>query len=119
MSEGVGRIRKGLFPQLDSDLGMESDVSEKMLLSSRNPRFKDDAARLERNRFIVQVVGDKIEQLWREGARGGGLHPRSIGALSLGNGGLRRCCKSPSSSLKPSNPKRIHPAPTKYGALNP
>ena len=50
----VGRIWKGLFPQLDGTIwGMESDVSEKMLSSSRNPRFGDEAARFERSRFIV------------------------------------------------------------------
>ena len=58
----VGRIWKGPFPQLDGAVGwIESDVSEKVFSSSRNPRFGDDAARFERSRFIVQVVDDEIE----------------------------------------------------------
>ena len=62
VSERVGGIWKGLFPQLDGAMwGMESDVSEKMLSSSRNPRFRDDAAHLKRSRFIAQVVDDEIE----------------------------------------------------------
>ena len=61
-SERVGGIWKGLFPQFDGAFwGMESDVSEKVLSKSRYPRFRDDAPRFERSRFIEQMVDDEIE----------------------------------------------------------
>ena len=58
----VAWVWKGLFPQFDgASLVAESDVSEKELSSSRNPRFGDDAAGFERSRFIVQVVDDELK----------------------------------------------------------
>ena len=61
-SKGVGGIWGGLFPQFDGAFrGMESDVSETVLSSSRYPRFSDDAACFERSRFVVQMVDDEIE----------------------------------------------------------
>ena len=58
-SKRVGGIWKGLFPQFDGAFwGTESDVSEKVLSSPRNPRFEDDAECLERSRFILQVIDD-------------------------------------------------------------
>ena len=41
--------------------GMESDVNEKVLSSSRDPRFRDDAAGFERGRFVAQMVDDEID----------------------------------------------------------
>ena len=82
VSKRVGRIWKGLFPQLDGAFwGMESDASEKMLSGPRNPRFGGDAASFESSQLIVQVIDDDIEQLRWKGARHRGLHPRFRRAL--------------------------------------
>ena len=62
VNKRVGRIWKGLFPQLDGAIwGRELDASKKVLSSPRNPRFRDDAAGFERSRFVAQVVDDDIE----------------------------------------------------------
>jgi hypothetical protein len=70
----VGRIRKRLFPQLDVRCPvMEFDASKEVGSRPMNPGFGDDATRLERRRFVVQVVDDMVEDLWREGGRHRGL----------------------------------------------
>ena len=36
-----------------------------------DPRFGDDATGFERRRFVVQMVDDEVEDLWREGGHRG------------------------------------------------
>ena len=52
---------------MDGPVCMEAELNvvEKVFSSPRNPRFGDEAAGFERDLFIVQVVDDEIEYLWR------------------------------------------------------
>ena len=54
VSGRAGRIRKRLLPQLDVGFqSVEFERSEQVDSRPLDPRLGDDAARLERNRFVV------------------------------------------------------------------
>ena len=56
-SGGVGRIWKGLLPQLDMGfLGVEFYASEKVFSRSWKPWFRGGATRFERRWFVVKMV---------------------------------------------------------------
>jgi hypothetical protein len=60
----VGRVRERLLPQLDVRFrGVKFDASEEVDPCSMNPRFGDEAARLERCHFVVQMIGGEVEDL--------------------------------------------------------
>ena len=68
VSGRVGRVRERLLPQLDVRFrGVKFNASEEVDSRPMNPGFGDDAAHLERRRFVVQMVGDEVEDLRQEG----------------------------------------------------
>jgi hypothetical protein len=47
-------------------LGLELNIGEKVFSSTRDPRFRGKATPLEGLWFVVQEVGDVVEDLWQE-----------------------------------------------------
>ena len=102
MGGGVGRIREGVHPRFESGSGQtELDVVEKVYSGPRNPRLGNEATFPERGGFIVQMVDDEVEDLWREEGRHRGSHR---------NGADRRSYKfsTHSSPLRFHNRSRIN-----------
>ena len=70
VSGRVGRIRKRLLPQFYVEFpGVEFDASEEVCSCAVDPGFGYDATGLECRRFVVEVVDDGVQDLWREGTR--------------------------------------------------
>ena len=46
---------------------MELDAGEEVGSRPMDPRFGDDATGFERRRFVMEMVDDEVEDLWREG----------------------------------------------------
>ena len=66
VSRRVGRIRENLFPRVDIRRKLELYPAEKVCSGARNPRFRDDAAPLERFWLVVKEVGDVVREFWWE-----------------------------------------------------
>lgn len=78
ISGRVGRIWKGLHPRLDGFRSPDEDGSEKVPSGPRDPHFGNEATRFERGRFVVQMVDDEVEDLWRQGGQHRGFHARVV-----------------------------------------
>jgi hypothetical protein len=86
VSRRAGRIRERLLPQFDVGFrGVEFDASEEVFSCPVNPRLGGDAARFECSGFGVEMVDNRVEDLWREGGRHRRLH-WSRWALDLTSG---------------------------------
>ena len=60
------RVRKSLLPRLEVGEIPERDLAKKVCSGARNPRFRDDAAPLERFWLVVKEVDDVVRDFWWE-----------------------------------------------------
>ena len=57
-----GGVRKHVLPCLQVSCGAERDIGEEVSSGTWDPRFRDEAATLERVSCVVEVVDDLVQQ---------------------------------------------------------